>query len=466
MIKVHLSNSIANLFRSHAKVFQLHIMVLIASILGATFAVARADREPINLSSLDKVDAMVLTARLGATEQQLERNLTSFRSNASEFQKRRDLRTILDWIQAEAKAAGGDKFRIDIQSLPVAASSYDFKRKNYLFCLPDEYYFSDRIDEVSSVRAINGGAHFYWPNDFSTNGRGIYCGGVPSSSRLGAFRDRYTGSWLNPRSSLTMPVEDVDIAEKIRNLSDAGKLAADFNCSYSKLVAKSEGSKFTCYVYEVFVNTNDGQTIGHWWYANNKWEFELGESLRTHKLAVTNKVENPGPPNRALEIKPKTETSAIKKELSVDEAYAAQTISEAPWVKTDAANQAALKLDRAAVADIQARLSVMGYDPKGIDGSMGRGSRSAISAWQDDQGIPSSGYLDARQLEKLKTLSATAFTHWISDPGNKAILDRASKPRKATVRRSSNGWYYNRGKKMYCKRTFIGIWCQAAKPRR
>ena len=53
-------------------------------------------------------------------------------------------------------------------------------------------------------------------------------------------------------------------------------------------------------------------------------------------------------------------------------------------------------------AEGQARLSALGYDPKGVDGKFGSGVRAAISRWQGDNGLAATGYLNAEQLARLR----------------------------------------------------------------
>lgn len=139
-----------------------------------------------------------------------------------------------------------------------------------------------------------------------------------------------------------------------------------------------------------------------------------------------------------------------------------ETPLKMPWIAADASSHEKLDLNRQAIAELQARLSTMKFDPNGIDGIFGRGTRAAISAWQESIDIPSTGYLDALQLEKLKVMSTTNFALWNSNSANKAILDRAARP--PTVQRSRNGWYRN-NQGLYCKPLLLAIWCQAARPR-
>ncbi len=68
--------------------------------------------------------------------------------------------------------------------------------------------------------------------------------------------------------------------------------------------------------------------------------------------------------------------------------------------------EAAMGLDRNARRDIQRDLSLLGYDPRGIDGIFGSGSRAAITAWQSAEGYPATGYLTVDQLRALRDVAA------------------------------------------------------------
>lgn len=135
---------------------------------------------------------------------------------------------------------------------------------------------------------------------------------------------------------------------------------------------------------------------------------------------------------------------------------------ELPWEASTREAEAELDLDRAAIAAIQARLELLGFDPNGIDGVLGRGSRSAITAWQTSKLIPESGYLDERQLNLLELSSNDMFANWQLTESNQQILERASRPRVA-AQRTSRWWRDSRG--MYCRRALLGNWCQRARPR-
>ncbi len=63
----------------------------------------------------------------------------------------------------------------------------------------------------------------------------------------------------------------------------------------------------------------------------------------------------------------------------------------------------AINLNRAGRRAIQRNLTLLGFNPRGIDGVFGRGSRAAIAAWQKDNAFPETGYLTSRQVVRLRT---------------------------------------------------------------
>lgn len=80
-----------------------------------------------------------------------------------------------------------------------------------------------------------------------------------------------------------------------------------------------------------------------------------------------------------------------------------------------------MDLDRQTIRDLQARLLVSGFDPNGIDGVIGRGTRSALSAWQSGLGVAPTGYINAAQLAALRSVSEDALAAWLSDPENETL---------------------------------------------
>ncbi|EEW23679.1 Peptidoglycan-binding domain 1 protein [Rhodobacter ferrooxidans] len=134
------------------------------------------------------------------------------------------------------------------------------------------------------------------------------------------------------------------------------------------------------------------------------------------------------------------------------------------WAPATSQTQDTLNLKRPDIAEIQARLMAMSYDPEGIDGLTGAGFRSALGLWQTSAGIPSTGYLDGPQLDRLKVDSESAFDLWKANSDHFKLLSKASAAPKTGVRRSHNGWYRATGGS-YCRRGKLGLWCQPWKPR-
>ncbi|MEZ5716125.1 MAG: peptidoglycan-binding domain-containing protein [Paracoccaceae bacterium] len=62
----------------------------------------------------------------------------------------------------------------------------------------------------------------------------------------------------------------------------------------------------------------------------------------------------------------------------------------------------ALNLGRDARRQVQRNLDLLGFDPRGIDGLFGRGSRAAIAAWQKVAGYPETGFLTRPQQQELQ----------------------------------------------------------------
>ncbi|WP_375551337.1 peptidoglycan-binding protein [Rhodophyticola porphyridii] len=67
--------------------------------------------------------------------------------------------------------------------------------------------------------------------------------------------------------------------------------------------------------------------------------------------------------------------------------------------------EAELSLNRAARQDIQRDLSILDYDPRGIDGIFGPGSRAAIRGWQQATGYDPTGFLTREQIARLSDMS-------------------------------------------------------------
>ena len=102
-------------------------------------------------------------------------------------------------------------------------------------------------------------------------------------------------------------------------------------------------------------------------------------------------------------------------------------------------SEAAMGLDRLAYRDVQARLQVAGFDPNGIDGRPGKGTRKAISAWQAAQNLPATGYLSPGHLTMLRDQTETALAAWRQKPENEALINPPP-PLALTPRRMAGTW--------------------------
>jgi hypothetical protein len=71
-------------------------------------------------------------------------------------------------------------------------------------------------------------------------------------------------------------------------------------------------------------------------------------------------------------------------------------------------------LDKETRAEIQGRLSSLGYDTQGADGVFGNRSRDAIASWQQDNGAPVTGYLSEDQTEAIFAASAATYAGWLA----------------------------------------------------
>lgn len=111
--------------------------------------------------------------------------------------------------------------------------------------------------------------------------------------------------------------------------------------------------------------------------------------------------------------------------LFADEAQALiADIRSAPQQQA-AAGEAALKLNREARRDVQRDLSLLGFNPRGIDGVFGPGSRTAISAHQRSLGLPETGFLSAEQLRILRRDAAVRAEELEREAQDRRALEEA-----------------------------------------
>ena len=81
-----------------------------------------------------------------------------------------------------------------------------------------------------------------------------------------------------------------------------------------------------------------------------------------------------------------------------------RALTDTPQARAERAEQA-LDLSRAARRDIQRDLTLLGFNTRGVDGIFGRGTRSAVAAWQKDRGAAETGFLDRAQITDSNTLA-------------------------------------------------------------
>jgi len=82
--------------------------------------------------------------------------------------------------------------------------------------------------------------------------------------------------------------------------------------------------------------------------------------------------------------------------------YAAQARAELQaMLNTPERIEAALNLSRNERRSIQRDLTILGYEPRGIDGIFGHGTRGAIRAWQGNNQVAQTGYLNREQVFSL-----------------------------------------------------------------
>lgn len=101
------------------------------------------------------------------------------------------------------------------------------------------------------------------------------------------------------------------------------------------------------------------------------------------------------------------------------------------WVAADEASEEALALARAERADVQRRLALAGFDPRGFDGVFGPRTRQAIADFQAAWGFPSTGYLDSTAYADLHARTEEAYAALAS----RAAAEPRAAPKIAPVAR-------------------------------
>jgi hypothetical protein len=87
-------------------------------------------------------------------------------------------------------------------------------------------------------------------------------------------------------------------------------------------------------------------------------------------------------------------------------------------------------LNREGRHEIQGRLTSLGYDTFGSDGTFGPNSRTAISNWQQDNGAPVNGYLSTDQITQIRKSSQVAYADWLN--AHPVVVERV-RPRREKI---------------------------------
>ena len=122
----------------------------------------------------------------------------------------------------------------------------------------------------------------------------------------------------------------------------------------------------------------------------------------------------------------------------------------------------ALNLTQEQRMEIQRQLTLLGYDPRGIDGVFGRGTRAAIMGWQGRNGIEDTGYLDRIQLRLLRQQAQVVADR----------LEREAQRRQAEMERQDRSYWNETGRgqseqglRAYLRRYPDGLFSDAARDR-
>lgn len=97
--------------------------------------------------------------------------------------------------------------------------------------------------------------------------------------------------------------------------------------------------------------------------------------------------------------------------------------------------EAALGLTRDERRAIQRDLTLLGFDPRGIDGLFGPGTRAAISAWQGRQGVERTGFVTREQIFSLAAQAARRA----------AELEAEARERQLADERADRAWWRDTG---------------------
>lgn len=121
-----------------------------------------------------------------------------------------------------------------------------------------------------------------------------------------------------------------------------------------------------------------------------------------------------------------------------------------------------LNLTRDERRAIQRHLALLGFDPRGIDGIFGPGTRGAITSWQRREGLAQHGFLDRDQIHRLAQQAARRA----------AELEEEARQRQAEQERQDRAFWRDTGAgrdeagmRAYLQRFPDGIFSQIARDR-
>ncbi|MBX3502359.1 MAG: caspase family protein [Alphaproteobacteria bacterium] len=91
----------------------------------------------------------------------------------------------------------------------------------------------------------------------------------------------------------------------------------------------------------------------------------------------------------------------------------------------DEATELAIGLTANDRTGIQRRLLLAGFNPNGVDGAFGPGTRRAITGWQTSRGFQPTGYLNRDQYGALIAQTETAYANWLASERARAAATPA-----------------------------------------
>ncbi len=128
-----------------------------------------------------------------------------------------------------------------------------------------------------------------------------------------------------------------------------------------------------------------------------------------HETSIDDEVEVVEPLEIVEDSLPSEDTTVVGDSTDAENTNA--TLNEGSKETEDA-----MEMSRKQRAVLQRRLVLLGYNPRGVDGVFGPGSRAAIEKWQGENELPTSGYFNENQVEFLNVMSEAAYSKWRNRP--------------------------------------------------